>query len=122
MTTERKAPSGISAGARSFWRQIASKYELRPDEYALLDRAVRVKTRLETLDKALETADLTHTNRYGEVVINPLMKEVRAQELVLSRLLAQLGIPDDESASAGKPGASSLAGAALVRKRWDAKR
>lgn len=121
MTMERKAPSGISRSAGAFWRQISTTYELRPDEYAVLERAVRVKTRLETLDKALETADLTHTNRYGEIVINPLMKEVRAQELVLSRLLSQLGIPDADQDRAAKPGASSAHGRELARKRWAAR-
>lgn len=94
-----KVPATLAMAGKALWNDIAVKYDLRPDELAVLTKACETADMIATLDKAW--ADLGKpfltTGSMGQDVIHPLIGERRTQTAALARLLAQLKLPDDAS-------------------------
>ena len=96
-----KAPSGLADAGRDLWDGIAGKYQLRPDELAVLTKACETADMIAVLAKAW--ADLGKPfltkGSMGQDVIHPLIGERRTQTASLAKLLAQLKLPDDAAGS-----------------------
>lgn len=96
-TLHHPEPVGLSAAGSAVWASVASRYELRPDEQAILLGAARAADMIADLRAAwdkLERPMLT-TGSMGQDVIHPLIGELRAQESQKAALLARLKLPDD---------------------------
>jgi hypothetical protein len=116
MTETAKAPPvprGSGPAGRKLWRSVVTDYQLEQHEECLLIQAVRCADLLDDLAEALDGAELTVTNRFGEPVTNPLITEQRQQAIVLARLLAAMRLPSGDEAD--RPQRRSVRGAYGVR-------
>jgi hypothetical protein len=92
-----RAPKGVGLQGRRLWAEVLAEHELTQAELAVLAACCRCVNTLEKLTDALADGDLTSLNVAGAVVANPLLVEQRLQAASLTRLLASLRLPDDDS-------------------------
>lgn len=119
MTTPRK-PAGLGAAGARFWRQVASEYDLRPDEVILLETACRTIDTIAQLDGAMTDEPLTVRGSAGQLREHPLLSEARQQRLALSRLLRQLALPEPEEVAQLRDAIRSRRARTAARARWSA--
>jgi hypothetical protein len=72
---------------------------LRPDELVLLESAARTFDTIAELQAALVGQPLIVPGSLGQQREHPLISEIRLQRVSLARLLAQLRLPDDDTAA-----------------------
>lgn len=118
-----RPPRGLAKDGRRFWRQVTDDYRLRPDELAVLERACRVLDDLAVLDGEMADEPPVVEGSMGQVVAHPLLAERRHHADLLTRLVRQLGLPDEpgvaEAQRAVERGkVASLQAKRAVRARW----
>jgi phage terminase small subunit len=94
-----RAPAGLETPGRAFWRSVVEIYELGVDDTVVLEATCRTLDRIRALDVAIGD-QLTVPGSKGQMVVNPLVAEQRQQRILLSRLLRQLGLPEEDSEEA----------------------
>lgn len=93
-----RAPAGLGPRGRTAWRNISSKFDLRPDEAELLVQLCRCLDRAESLRKAMNGQPyLIDAPRDGQK-INPLLIEERQQVEQARKLALALRLPDTDRA------------------------
>lgn len=90
-------PAGLAAKGRAVWRDIAKRYDLRPDELLVLARICRAVDRIAQLDALADASPPVIAGSHGGKVIHPAVVELRQQELVLARLVRVLALPDSDA-------------------------
>ena len=115
----RHTPKGIGENGAKLWRGVASAYQLRVDEYQILEDACREVDLIARLEAELEGAPLMVEGIKGQPIASPLVSELRQHRSVLARLLGALKLPD----AAGEVQADTRSQAArdLVSARWGKK-
>ena len=93
-----RAPTGLAAGGRKLWREVVKTYKLRPDEVAVLEQACRSADLVDALADELDASDMMVPGSTGQMVLNPIVTELRLQRRALDRLLAGLNLPDVDGA------------------------
>ncbi len=93
------APRGARTSGRRLWRAVLEEFELAEHELALLRQAVRVA---DTCDDLQAVVDEDGALRDGKA--HPALVELRAQRIVLARLVVALRVPLGED-EATRPGA-----------------
>lgn len=93
---KKAVPEGLSVSAAELWGQVTSKYVLRPDELRLLEQACRELALIDRLEAGINDESLLVPGSTGQLVINPLVSEVRQHRTAFKTLLAQLKLPDLE--------------------------
>ena len=117
----KRAPSGMGERALRLWRQVADNYELRADEWRILEDACRETALVDLLQKELRGAPLIMKGSMGQPVSNPLLAEIAAHRRLAASLFKQLGLPDLDSADidgSEEPGARSAAAREAAKSRW----
>lgn len=109
-----KAPGGLNEAGRKLWRSVAGKYALRADELRVLEDACRLTDVIADLEAAMVDQPMLSKGSYGQPVINPLLSEQRTTRSTVSRLLAQLKLPDDPTV-AGESAPNQQRAAAQTR-------
>lgn len=115
-----RAPAGLGAAGRRFWREVTAGYGLRPDELAVLTSACR------TLD-ALADLDAEIAGTQGASARLPLYRERRQQAETLRRHLVALKLPNPAAPAQPDPKVTPLDQAAsakarrAARARWGAR-
>lgn len=99
-TTPTFGPSGAA-----LWEELSDLVEFDFHELALLTEACRVRDRLDSLDAVIRAEGVTVTSPQG-VKAHPALVESRAQEIVFSRLLASLRIPDEDNSRPQRRGSA----------------
>lgn len=102
----RPAPKSLEAAGKKLWREIAKDYDLRPDEYRVLEDAAQEADLVDVMAAAMRDEPLMIEGSQGQMVLNPLVSELRQHRTTLSNLLAKLKLPDDSGeagASDGEP-------------------
>lgn len=96
-TSKPAMPRDLERAGRKLWREIAGsgKYELRPDEVAILSHACREEDLIDMLESALKGAPIMVRGSQGQDVINPMISELRQHRATQKSLLAALALPDD---------------------------
>lgn len=94
------APKGLKAAGARLWRQVMDLYELRPDELVTLEKACRASDRIVAMESELGD-QVTTRGSMGQVVVHPLIAEIRAHEAQVAGLLARLKLPDPGTGSVG---------------------
>lgn len=110
-----KPPPGLIANGpgKRLWLSVTERFEPEPDELLVLESACRTADELFRLDRELRKATTLETRGYRrQSRANPLLKEARQHRLLLSRLLAQLGLESSSPAASRSAAARKLA---LVR-------
>ena len=96
-----RAPKGLSGRSNKFWSTVTAKYDLRPDEYRLLEDSCRTMDVVDALQVSFRGEPLTVVGGRGQVTVHPLLVELRQQRIVLASLLKQLGLPSEEEGESG---------------------
>lgn len=114
-----KPPSTLSAAGKALWKSVTSKYVLRPDEAAILEDACAAADVIAALDAAWDEdgRPMTTKGSMGQLVIHPLIGEIRQQRAFRDQALARLKFSDDEAPAAGVDDVTSKARKAAVA-RW----
>lgn len=89
------APDNLGPRGAALWASLADEFDLAQHERDLLHEAARVADRLDALDEVVRREGVTVQTPQG-VKAHPALVEARAQEIVLTRLVASLRIPDEE--------------------------
>ena len=88
-------PAGLKEAGLRLWNSILDAgYELRPDELCVLEQAAKTADVISRLERAAEVSELTAFGSQRQVIIHPVITELRQYRAVLARLLAQLALPD----------------------------
>lgn len=112
----KAAPKTLGKAGSALWRSVASKYELRPDEYAVLEQAAATADTIAELEDAREVAGrpLMTKGSMGQEVIHPFIGEIRAQRSQLATLMSRLKLPDEATV----PQDASSAARRAAATRW----
>lgn len=110
------APKTLGASGAALWDSIAGKYELRADETAVLEDAARTADLIAVMEAGLEGEPLMVKGSQGQLVIHPLISELRQYRSARAALLRQLKLPDENSTDQG--GALSAKNRAAANARW----
>lgn len=87
-------PDGLGSAGSALWVSVRSKYELRPDELVMLETACRAQDRIVAMEET-RAGRVTDSGSMGQLVIHPLIPEIRATEAQVSSLLSKLKLPDE---------------------------
>lgn len=96
-----RAPAGLKARGRRFWRQVlvVDDIELTSSELLLLEEVCRTLDTLDVLNKSLVADGPKVEGSKGQPVAHPALNELRQQRIVLGRILSQLALPDEVGAA-----------------------
>lgn len=111
-----KRPEGLGKAGAALWTSVASRYQLRPDELAVLTNACRMADEIAVLQAGMVGQPLLVTGSQHQTVIHPLIPELRQQRSALAALLRQLKLPDDETVS--RATSRSVQNRANAQARW----
>lgn len=111
-----KAPAGLGDAGVGLWDGICGKYELRADEYAVLSDACKTADMIRVMEAGMLDQPLMVKGSQGQLVINPLISELRQYRAARAALLRQLKLPDENSTDQG--GALSAKNRAAANARW----
>lgn len=118
MASKKPAPpSGLKPGGRKMWNDIVGKWVLRPDELRVLREAAREVDLIDALELALGKDALMIPGSMGQMVVHPIVTELRQHRATLAALLRQLKLPDADGGEAEKENRSTAARAA-ANARW----
>lgn len=93
------APKGLQLAGRRLWKDIAGKYELRPDEVRTLEAACKTADMIEQLEDAMKGQEPMIPGSRGQMIAHPLLAEIRMQRITFTGLLRTLKLPDDGAGS-----------------------
>lgn len=99
----RQGDLGISGAA--LWAELTANYEFDAPELVIVIEASRVKDRLDALDAVVRAEGVTVLSPQG-VKAHPALTESRQQQIVLTRLVASLRLPDEADERPQHRGAS----------------
>lgn len=119
MSKKYPAPAGLSKRANKRWNDIVTAWDLRPDELRILEDACREMDLADALEATLADMPLTLEGSMGQVVVNPVVQEIRQHRTVVASLLKQLKLPDVDVARSQIVADSRSAQARhAARSRW----
>lgn len=111
-----KAPAGLGARGRKFWRSTLADFELSGAEQEILAEACRTLDDLDRLAGMIAEHGSMVTGSQGQPVLNPAVTEARGQRLALHRLVAALQLPDADDDPI--PTAVQMRGKKAAQTRW----
>ena len=114
----RRAPAGMGERALNLWHSIADEYELRPDEYRILEDACRETALVDLLERELKGSDMIMKGSMGQPVVNPLVSEIRQHRNVVKTLLSSLHLPDGASGEDTTVESRSSQARDAAKSRW----
>jgi hypothetical protein len=95
-TDPPKAPTGLRATGRRLWASVVGPYVLTAGELAILEQAARTADLCDRLERDVRALpDLTAVGHTGQPRPHPLLAALRAERLLLERLVGALNLPDD---------------------------
>ncbi|WP_322859552.1 hypothetical protein U8D42_17240 [Mycobacterium europaeum] len=128
-----RAPAGLNAAGKRFWREITSECEIRTfDMLMLVEQAARTADVVARLQRAVDTAEsLRCQGSKGQEVAIPELTELRQYRAQFAALIKQLDLPapeddedEDEDSAPGRtrPMTRSEAGRKAAAARWQKSR
>jgi hypothetical protein len=96
MDKKPSAPPGTARKGRALWKKVVDSYDLRTDELATLEDACRITDMIDELETAWinEGRPTTAKGSTGQLIIHPLIGEIRTQRMARNALFRQLKLPD----------------------------
>lgn len=91
-------PPDLGLAGRDLWDSVAGPFELAAHERVLLGSAARHADLIAELEDVLAADGLVVLGSTGQPRLNGAVTELRQARLALSRLVADLALPLDESA------------------------
>lgn len=117
MASKPTPPKGLKPSARSLWNSVVGKWALRPDELRVLREACREVDLIDVLEAELAKDAIMIPGSMGQMVVHPIVTELRQHRATLAALLRQLKLPDADGGEAEKENRSTAARAA-ANARW----
>ena len=100
-----EAPEGLGDIGLHIWTAIASTYELRPDELVTLEDICLTSDMIEELNSDVEWVEAgrpkTTKGSMGQLVIHPIVGEIRTQRMARNALWRQLKLPEVDAPAVG---------------------
>src|SRR3954467_13501001 len=97
-----KPPAGAKADGKRLWSSILGEFELAEHEMALLRQAVYVADLCSELQAIVDVEGPLFTGPQG-LKAHPALGELRAQRILLARLVVALRVPlGEEESGAGR--------------------
>ena len=91
-----KAPTGLRTPGRRLWSDVVGPYALTAGELAVLEQAARTADLCDRLERDVRALpELTSVGYAGQPRPHPLLAALRAERLLLERLVGALNLPDD---------------------------
>lgn len=115
-----RPPKGLHTRGRAFWRSVTDQYEVSLAEVELLTEACRTLDACEGLQQVVTRDGAMVAGSAGQPRVHPALSELRAARVVLSRLLAQLQLPDEDGKAL--PTAVQVRSRRANTARWSAER
>lgn len=116
MTSKKPVPpEGLSSAGVAMWNDIVGSWDLRSDELRILKDACFEADIVDTLQRNL--GELTVIGSQNQMVVNPLLPEIRQHRGVVSNLLKQLKLPDESDTSEARSSQAREAANARWHKR-----
>lgn len=112
----RKAPAGLGPAGRALWSGVTSKYELRVDELSVLEQAAGECDLIAELKTGLVGEPQLVKGSQGQMVIHPVIAELRQHRATYAALLRQLKLPEANPEQAA--GDRSSAARSAANARW----
>lgn len=94
MTERPTAPDDLGEAGLALWADLTEHFEFDAQDLIVVVEATRVKDRLDELDAVVRTEGVTVKTPQG-VKAHPALIESRQQQIVLTRLIASLRLPDE---------------------------
>lgn len=98
-------PADLGEAGLALWNELSESFDFETQEAVLLVEACRVKDRLDALDVVVRAEGVTISSPQG-VKAHPGIVEGRHQQVVFSRLIASLRLPDEEDSKPQRRGRS----------------
>ena len=111
--SKHPTPADLGTSGARMWAEISSRWDLRPDELRILEDACGEADLIDELKAAAKDAPKLVKGSQGQLVINPLISELRQHRATLASLTAKLALPDENGAEARSTAARKAAQA-----RW----
>ena len=92
----QRAPAGLAARGRRFWRETVARFELTDAELQILQEACRTLDRLDSLDALVTEQGATIEGSTGQTILHPAIGEARQQRVTFERLVKALALPDED--------------------------
>lgn len=123
MAKRPAVPAGMGTSGTALWKEIAWKYDLRPDELKILRDACAAADFQEVLENDINNTLLKTQGSQGQDVINPSIPEWRQYSNLVTSHLLKLKLPDEVEATKGaavskQAAANSGRARAAARARW----
>lgn len=100
------------------WSRVTSDYELRPDELRVLTDACHAADLIESMQALLSSESLLADGSMGQMVVNPLVSELRMQRTAFAQLVRQLKLPDSPAAVKASSESRSTQAREAANTRW----
>jgi hypothetical protein len=97
-------PPGLLAAGEVLWRNTWSEYVLDPAETAVLTEMCHLTDNLATMQAQLAGLPPTAAGSRGQIVVHPLIAEIRLTSLALAKLAKTLALPHPRTAAANRRG------------------
>lgn len=112
-----KPPEHLGSAGKSVWTKILKNYDFRPDELLTLEDACATSDMIATLTDLWidEGSPATAKGSMGQLIIHPLIGEIRTQRAARNALWRQLKLPDLEGGAGEKPATNPARAAADSR-------
>ena len=112
-------PGDLEERGRAFWRTVQERAEPSLAETEMLIEVCRTLDLCEALQGALDAGGVTVEGSKGQARVHPAVGELRSARALLSRLLAQLEIPEGDGEVLPSP--HSVRGRKAAKARWSSR-
>lgn len=116
MADDLAVPQGLGPRGAAFWTDVTGTWEVDRDERELLAEACRSLDQLDALQAALDSDGVMVTGSTGQLRVHPAIAQINATRATLGRLLAQIGLPDEQDEAL--PSMASLRARKAAETRW----
>lgn len=102
-TRSPSAPTDLGTRGRRVWRETLAKWDLTKPELELLAEVCRRLDRIDAYRTVIDAEGLMVAGSMGQWVPHPLLAAERAEVTLVSKLLGQLALPDEDGAVVATP-------------------
>lgn len=96
-------PTDLGTRGRRFWRETLGHWDLTKPELELLAEACRRMDRIDMYRALVDEQGLMVPGSMGQMVMHPALAQERAEVGLVSKLLGQLALPDEDGAAVATP-------------------
>ncbi|CAN5549906.1 hypothetical protein BH11ACT6_BH11ACT6_29870 [soil metagenome] len=91
-------PRGLGYQGQKIWRAVVAEYDIDrdPDKQRIIYDIAKLADQIDELEKGMAGSPLTVKGSANQIVIHPLIAELRASRALMSNLFARLRFTDED--------------------------